>query len=342
MSKTLSNEFNLFIDLGTAHTVIVVKDHGIVLNEPSIIAIQELGPQRHKVLAAGRQAVELVKKNPGNIYLRYPLRDGVVADTQNTAQMLRIFFQNLPSRIRPYIPKALVVVPFEASEVERKGTLHILKAAGINKARLIDEPLVGAIGAELPIHKPQGFMVVDFGGGTVEVAVIALNDIIYCESLKLGGHRMVDAIIDHYKNQHNLLIDRENAERIKIQYATSIPRKNVVAFSLEGVDSRSGVPKTITTNSEELSLILHPFFDQITQAIFRALSQTPPELVSDIMDGQLVLIGGGALTKEIAERITNDTQIKARIAADPLLCMAKGGHRLLLNPEILNELSWEE
>jgi len=332
---------NLFIDLGTANTLFVNKDDGLILNEPSVIAFKETNPGTQVPVAAGLDALEIAKISPGNIFLRYPLKEGVVADIQNTEAMIRIFLKR--SHVKKIVksPRIVVAVPFDATEVERRGTIQIGQAAGARSVILVDEPLVAALGAGISIAAPEGRMVIDLGGGTTEVSIIALNDIVYCQSIRAGGHRLVDAILDYYKNHENLIISREAAEALKRQYGSGLPRKNIRTFQVEGREANTGISKTINTNSEVLSLAFDSMLTQISSAVFKAFEKTPPEIVSDIMEQGITLVGGGALLNQIATRISNDTQIEVHIAEQPLAAMAIGGQHLLQNPKVLEIIQIE-
>jgi len=332
---------NLFIDLGTANTLFVTKEDGLILNEPSVIAFKESKPGQQIPVAAGLEALEVAKISPGNIFLRYPLKEGVVADIHNTESMIRIFLQRTHVKKLIKSPKAVIVVPFDATEVERRGTIQVGQAAGAKSVILVDEPLVAAIGAGIPIEAPEGRMIIDLGGGTTEISIIALNDIIYCESLRAGGHRLVEAILDYYKNHENLIISRELAEDLKRQYGSGLPRKNIRSFQIEGHDAKTGIPRTLDTNSEILSLAFDPLLAQISAGVFRALEKTPPEIVSDIMERGIILVGGGALLNQIAARISNDTQMQVQVAENPLKAMAIGGQYLLNHPNVLETIQIE-
>jgi rod shape-determining protein MreB len=340
-SKPDPSEANLFIDLGTANTLFVSKEYGLILNEPSVIAFKEPKPGIQEPIAAGREALEIAKMSPGNIFLRYPLKEGVVADIHNTEAMIRIFLQRPQVKKNVKSPRVVIAVPFDATEVERRGTIQIGQAAGAKSVILVDEPLLAAIGAGIPIESPQGHMIIDLGGGTTEVSIIALYDIVYCESIRAGGHRFVEAILDYYKNHENLVISREVAEELKRQYGSALPRKNIRSFQVEGHEYKTGIPKTITSNSEILSLAFDPLIAQISAAVFKALEKTPPEIVSDILENGITLVGGGALLSQMAARISNDTQIQVRLAENPLLSIAIGAQHLLKHPKVLENIQLE-
>jgi rod shape-determining protein MreB and related proteins len=340
-SKPNPYDANLFIDLGTANTLFVSKNEGLILNEPSVIAFKEVKPGKQAPVAAGLEALEIAKMSPGHIFLRYPLKEGVVADIHNTEAMIRIFLDRPSVKKRIKAPKVVIAVPFDATEVERRGTIQVGEAAGAKSIILVDEPLVASAGAGIPIDAPEGRMVIDLGGGTTEISIIALNDIVYCESLRTGGHRLVEAIVDYYKNTDQLVISRELGEELKKNFGSGLPRKNIQSFTVEGRDSKSGILKTIESNSESLSLAFDPLLTQISSGVFKAFEKTPPEIVSDIMDQGITLVGGGSLLKEIASRLSNDTQIHVKVADDPLSAMAKGGSYLLNHPEILETIQIE-
>lgn len=332
---------NLYIDLGTANTLFVTAKEGVILNEPSVIAYREPKPGRQIPIAAGLEALELFKISPGDIFLRYPLKDGVVADLQNTEAMIRLFLDRPQVKKIVRNPKSIISVPFDATEVERRGTLHVGRAAGARSVILVDEPLVAAIGAGLNISLPYGQMLIDMGGGTTEVAIIALQDIIYCESLRVGGHRLNDAIVDHYRQLENLVLSREQAEELKRTHGTALPRQEIEYFTVEGRDFKTGIPRQVESNSEFLSLAIDPLIAQIAQAVFRAIEKTPPEIVSDIMEHGITMVGGGSLLKKIALRVANDTQLPVKIAERPLLAIAQGGQNLLSQTELIEQIQIE-
>lgn len=340
-SKPNPYDANLYIDLGTANTLFVTKDKGVILNEPSVIAYKEPKPGQHIPLAAGHEALELAKISAGHVFLRYPLKDGVVADLANTEAMIRLFLQRPAVKKLVKHPKAVISVPFDATEVERRGTLQVGKAAGAKTVILVDEPLVAALGAGVKVESPEGKMLIDMGGGTTEIAIIALNDIIYCESLRTGGHRFVEAVIDHYRQNENLVIDREHAEALKRQYGSALPRKSIQSFEVQGRDYKSGIPRCIQSNSESLSLAFDPLIAQISSGVFRAFEKTPPEIVSDIMEEGITLVGGGSLLTHMIARLSNDTQLPVKTTDKPLLAIAQGGQLLLQRPDLLELIQIE-
>jgi rod shape-determining protein MreB len=327
----------IFIDLGTANTVIVGPE-GVLLNEPSVIALQDVGPNKKRVLGAGHKALELLKSSPGNIYLRYPLRDGVVADIASSEATLEWFFQDRRVKSVSSHPTAIIVVPFHSTEVERRGTIQIGQAAGAKKVILVDEPLAAALGAGLDIRSPVGQMIIDLGGGTVEVSIISLGDVVYCESLRMGGHRWVDAIREYLVRERDLVVSHELIEEIKKQYVSALPSLALDQIRLQGLHAKKGTPVELEISAGELSQVLSPFFSLISKAVFQALEKVSAELVSDIMDRGITLVGGGALTRHIDKRLFNETQIPTRLAPDPLLCMAYGGQKLLQDEKLLDEI----
>ena len=327
----------IFIDLGTANTVIV-GPQGVLLNEPSVIALQDVGPNKKRVLAAGHQALKLLKASPGNIYLRYPLRDGVVADIASSEAMLECFFQDRRVKKVSSHPTAIIVVPFHSTEVERRGTIQIGQAAGAKKVILVDEPLAAALGSGLDIRSPVGQMIIDLGGGTVEVSIISLGDVVYCESLRWGGHRLVDSIRDYLIHTHELVVHHEALEEVKKQYLSALPSLVQESVLLHGLHAKKGTPMELVISAGELSQVISPFFSLIAKAVFQALEKVSAELVSDIMERGITLTGGGALTRHLDKRLFNETQILTRLAPEPLLSMAYGGQKLLQNESLLNEI----
>ncbi len=338
LSSKDPSEANLYIDLGTAHTLIVTKKEGLILNEPSIIAYTQPKPGQQKPIAAGYEALELVKNSPGNIFIRYPLKEGVVADIQNTEAMIR-FFLNKPE-VKKHLssPKIIISIPYDATEVERRGTEQIAKSAGAKHVFLVEEPLVAALGANLDVGSPEGRMIIDFGGGTTEISIIALNDIIFCQSLRAGGHRFNEAIIQGFKTKHNLVLSPGQAEQIKIKYGSAIPRSLIETFDIEGRDLETGKPKTISSSSQELSLTFDHLLTQVSQGIFQAIENAPPEIVGDIMEHGIFLVGGGSLLKNLPQRLSNEVQIQVKISQNPLTAIADGGKALLNNTQLLENI----
>ncbi len=318
---------DMAIDLGTANTLVFVKGQGIVLNEPSVVAIiEERG--KKSVLAVGDEAKTMLGRTPGNITAVRPLRDGVIADFIVTEEMIKHFIRKVHKRKSFANPKILICVPTGSTPVERKAIQDSALAAGARKVSLIEEPIAAAIGAGLPISEATGSMVVDIGGGTTEIAVLSLGGVVYANSLRIAGDAMDSAIISYMRKQFNLLIGEASAEKIKKEIGTAFSTSQNT-FLMKGRDIRSGTPKEITLKEEDTAEALKPILSQILAGIKDALEQTPPELSADLVDMGLVLTGGGALLKNIDKLISKETGLPVVIAEDPLSCVALGTGKAL-------------
>ena len=318
---------DMAIDLGTANTLVFVKGQGIVLNEPSVVAIIEEGGKK-SVLAVGDEAKTMLGRTPGNITAVRPLRDGVIADFIVTEEMIKHFIRKVHKRKSFANPKILTCVPTGSTPVERKAIQDSALAAGARKVSLIEEPIAAAIGAGLPISEATGSMVVDIGGGTTEIAVLSLGGVVYANSLRIAGDAMDAAIISYMRKQFNLLIGEASAEKIKKEIGTAFSTSQNT-FLMKGRDIRSGTPKEITLKEEDTAEALKPILSQILAGIKDALEQTPPELSADLVDMGLVLTGGGALLKNIDKLISKETGLPVVIAEDPLSCVALGTGKAL-------------
>ena len=331
MFKKLRGLFSndLSIDLGTANTLIYVRERGIVLNEPSVVAIRTTNNQK-SVAAVGIDAKRMLGRTPGNIVAIRPLKDGVIADFQVTEKMLQHFIKKVHenSFIRPS-PRVLVCVPCQSTEVERRAIRESVISAGARDVRLIEEPMAAAIGAGLPVHEAVGTMVVDIGGGTTEIAVISLNGVVYAQSVRVGGDRFDDAITVYVRRTQGSLIGDATAERIKKEIGTAYPSKEVREIDVRGRNLAEGVPRSFTLNSNEILEALQEPLSVIVQAVKSALEQTPPELASDIAETGLVLTGGGSLLRGLDRLLAAETGLPVIVAEDPLTCVARGGGRAL-------------
>ena len=326
---------DLAIDLGTANTLIYVREQGIVLNEPSVVAIRVRNNQR-SVAAVGLDAKRMLGRTPGNITAIRPLKDGVIADFQVTEQMLKYFINKVhrTSFIRPS-PRVVVCVPCKSTEVERRAIRESALGSGARTVRLLEEPMAAAIGAGLPVHEAVGTMVVDIGGGTTEIAIISLNGVVYAESVRVGGDRFDEAIVSYVRRTQGSLIGDATAERIKQEIGTAYPSKEVREIDVRGRNLAEGVPRSFTLNSNEILEALQEPLSVIVQAVKSALEQTPPELSADIAERGMVLTGGGALLRDIDRLLAEETGLPVFIAEDPLTCVARGGGRAL---EMMDEL----
>jgi rod shape-determining protein MreB len=312
------------IDLGTANTLVYVKGKGIVLDEPSIVAIDK---DTNKILAVGKEAKRMVGRTPGNIVAIRPLRDGVIADFETTEKMLRYFIQRVHKNVAFARPRIVICVPSGITAVERKAVIEATEQAGARAAYIIEEPLAAAIGADLPINEPTGSMIVDIGGGTSEVAVISLGGIVVSQSLRIGGDEMDEAITYYLKKEHNLLLGERSAEKVKIEIGSAFPLENEEKLEINGRDLVTGLPKTIIITSQQIRKALEKTIADIVNAVIEVLDVTPPELGSDIMKRGIVLSGGGALIKGLTERVSRETHCPVYLANDPLASVALGAGR---------------
>jgi rod shape-determining protein MreB len=312
------------IDLGTANTLVCVKGKGVVLNEPSIVAIDK---DTNKILAVGKEAKRMVGRTPGNIVAIRPLRDGVIADFETTEKMLRYFIQRVHKNVAFARPRIVICVPSGITPVERKAVIEATEQAGARTAYIIEEPLAAAIGSDLPVNEPTGSMIVDVGGGTSEVAVISLGGIVASQSLRIGGDEMDEAITYYLKKEHNLLLGERTAEKVKIEIGSAFPLENEEKMEINGRDLVTGLPKTIIITSQQIRKALEKTITDIVNSIIEVLDVTPPELSSDIMKRGIVLSGGGALLKGLTERVSRETHCPVYLSNDPLASVALGAGR---------------
>ena len=324
------------IDLGTANTLVNVRGRGIVINEPSVVAIEK---KSRKVLAIGAQAKEMVGRTPGNIVAIRPLRDGVISDFDVTEQMLHYFIHKVHDRMLLRIPRPRVVVgiPSGVTEVEKRAVYDATISAGAREAYLIEEPMAAAIGADLPVSDALGSMIVDIGGGTTEVAVTSLGGIVVARSIRVAGDEMDGDIINYAKQKYNLLIGEQTAEAVKIEAGSAYPLEPEMVVNLRGRNLITGLPEAIDVSSVELREALRPSVDIITDTLRQAIDETPPELIADLMAHGIALAGGGALLKGLAQRLSEETKMRVYVAEDPLSCVARGAGRVLENFEVLSQ-----
>jgi len=329
--KNLIGQFSsdISIDLGTANTLIYVRGQGIVLNEPSVVAVQEERGIK-SVVAVGAEAKTMLGRTPDNIQTIRPMKDGVIADFTYTEKMLQYFISKVHGdRWFKPSPRVLVCVPWGATQVERRAIQESAEGAGARKVDVISEPMAAAVGAGLPVNEARGSMVVDIGGGTSEVAVISLNGVVYGESVRIGGDRFDEAIIQYVRRNYGSLIGEATAERIKIQIGSAYPAQHVQEMSVKGRNLTEGVPRTFTLNSNEILEALSEPLQGVVQAVKKALEQTPPELGADVAETGIVLTGGGALLRDLDKLIAEETGVPVLVADDPLTCVARGGGRIL-------------
>ncbi|MEM7017515.1 MAG: rod shape-determining protein [Pseudomonadota bacterium] len=333
MIKRIRGMFSndLSIDLGTANTLVFMRDKGIVLDEPSVVAIRQSPDSGVKAIAAvGIEAKLMLGRTPGHIQAIRPLKDGVIADFVVTEKMLQHFIGKVHhSRFMRPSPRVLISVPCGSTQVERRAIRESAAGAGAREVYLIEEPMAAAIGAGLPVSEACGSMVLDIGGGTTEIGVISLNGLVYYESVRIGGNRFDEAIINYVRRQYGSLIGDTTAERIKIEIGTAYPGQDVQEISVRGRNLAEGVPRSFTLNSNEILEALQEPLSGIVSAVRTALEKTPPELGSDIAERGMVLTGGGALLTELDRLLMEETGLPVIVAEDPLTCVARGGGRAL-------------
>ena len=315
---------DLAIDLGTANTCVYVNGRGIVLREPSVVAVKKDNRGNNQVLAVGAEAKRMLGRSPGNIRAIRPMKDGVIADFEVTEAMLRYFISKVHNRSRLVRPRIMICVPTGITQVEKRAVKESALSAGAREVYLIEEPMAAAIGANLPIQEPTANMVVDIGGGTTEVAVISLSGIVYSKSVRVGGDKMDEAILRHVKRKYNMAIGESTAEEIKIKIASAYPMEEEQEIEVRGRDLVSGIPQTILITSEEIRKAITEQVDTIVQAVRQALEQTPPELAADIVERGIVLTGGGALLKGLDQLLREDTSLPIFSVDDPLATVVMG------------------
>lgn len=326
---------DMAIDLGTANTLVWVKNRGIILDEPSVVAVTA---NTNQVVAAGRQAKEMLGKTPESIIACRPLRDGVIANFERAESMLRYFIRAANNNKRPWRrPRMVIGVPSGITQVECRAVKDSALQAGASDARTILEPMAAAIGAGLPVQDPSASMIVDIGGGTTEVAVISLKDIVFCRSVRVGGDEMDRAIVNYVKRKYNLLIGERTAEIIKIQIGTVMVGSQAESMQVKGRDLITGVPKTIKLSSHEVNEALLETVATIVDVVKVALENTPPELSSDLVDRGIVMAGGGSLLRGLDKLLSTETGLPVRIAEDPLLCVVKGAGKVLEEFDIFQD-----
>ncbi len=333
-----SGQPDIYIDLGTFNTKLVVRGRGLVINEPSVIAYTTGRHGKKNIVSVGNEAIEQVHKTPGNLFLGRPLKEGVIADVDTTESMLRHFLS------RPGIshwltrPRIIISIPHGIKKIEKEAVIHAGRAAGARDVILVEEPMVASIGAELPIQQPKGQMIIDFGGGTSEVAIIALSDIVYCQTLRIGGQQLNDAIILWVKKNRNAIISEVIAEELKIEIGSARPETEVLSRKVQARNATSGLPMDLEVNSKDIALAIKDCIGDLIFGIKKALENTPPELLSDIIDNGIVITGGGSLLRNIERRIQDEVRISVKRATDPLTTIARGGEILLNNPQLLENI----
>jgi rod shape-determining protein MreB and related proteins len=321
---------DISIDLGTANTLVYVREKGIVLNEPSVVAIRSDASGGRKVLAVGAEAKRMLGRTPGNISAIRPMKDGVIADFYITEKMLQHFIHKVHENrfLRPS-PRVLVCVPCGSTQVERRAIRESAMGAGAREVFLIEEPMAAAIGSGMPVEEARGSMVVDIGGGTTEVAIISLSGIVYSQSVRVGGDRFDEAIINYVRRNYGSLIGESTAERIKHEIGSAFPGSEIREIEVRGRNLAEGIPRSFTLNSNEILEALQEPLSGIVGAVRAALEQTPPELAADIAERGMILTGGGALLRSLDRLLMEETGLPVIIAEDPLTCVARGGGRAL-------------
>jgi rod shape-determining protein MreB len=329
---------DLAIDLGTANTLVYVKGRGIVLSEPSVVAVRKDAKGINKVLAVGKEAKMMLGRTPGNIVAIRPMKDGVIADFEITEAMLRHFIRKVHNRTTLVRPRIIICVPSGITQVEKRAVRESAESAGAREVFLIEEPMAAAIGAGLPITEPTCNMIVDIGGGTTEVAVISLSGIVYSKSVRVGGDKMDDAILQYIKRKYNLLIGLSTAEIIKTTIGNAFPSDHIETLEVKGRDLVTGIPKILTIDSDEARKAISEQVETIVETVRIALEQTPPELAADIVDRGIVLTGGGALLKDLDVLLREETKLPITITEDALSTVVLGSGKALDNISLLREV----
>jgi len=329
---------DLAIDLGTANTLVYVKGRGIVLKEPSVVAVRKDAKGVNKVLAVGKEAKMMLGRTPGNIVAIRPMKDGVIADFEITEAMLRHFISKVHNRTTLVRPRIIICVPSGITQVEKRAVKESAESAGAREVFLIEEPMAAAIGAGLPITEPTSNMIVDIGGGTTEVAVISLAGIVYSKSVRVGGDKMDDAILQYIKRKYNLLIGLSTAEIIKTTIGNAFPSDHIETIEVKGRDLVTGIPKILTIDSDEVRKAISEQVETIVETVRIALEQTPPELAADIVDRGIVLTGGGALLKDLDVLLREETKLPITITEDALSTVVLGSGKALDNISVLREV----
>ena len=332
---------DLAIDLGTANTLVYLKGKGVVVSEPSVVAVQKDAMGQRKVLAVGMEAKKMLGRTPGSIVAIRPMKDGVIADFDITEEMLRYFIQKVHNRKTLVRPRIVICVPSGITQVEKRAVKESAESAGAREVYLIEEPMAAAIGAGLPITEASGNMIVDIGGGTTEVAVISLAGIVYAKSVRVGGDKLDEALVQYLKRKYNLLIGERTAEQIKIEIGSAYPdtEADVRKMEVKGRDLVSGIPKTLEINSIEIQEALAETVNAIVEAVRIALERTPPELAADIVDKGIVLAGGGALLRNLDALLRDQTGLPVVIADDPLSCVVLGSGKVLDELDLLKRVT---
>ena len=328
---------DLAIDLGTANTLVNVKGRGIVLREPSVVAINA---DTKEIMAVGQQAKQMLGRAPSSIVAIRPMKDGVIAHFEVTEQMIRHFIQKVHNNRKTMVrPRVVIAVPSGITQVEKRAVRDSAESAGAREVFLIEEPMAAAIGVDLPVEEPTGNMIIDIGGGTTEVAIISMSGIVYSKSVRIAGDEMDEAIVNYIKRKYNLLIGERTAEEVKIAIGSAYPMEKRETMEVKGRDLVAGIPKTLVISDEEIREALTETFGTIVEAVKIALERTPPELAADIVDKGVVVAGGGSLIKGLDTLLKEATGLPITLADDPLSAVALGAGKVLQNPELLKKVT---
>ena len=328
---------DLAIDLGTANTLVYVQSRGIVLREPSVVA---LNIQTNEVMAVGAEAKQMIGRAPGSIGAIRPMKDGVIAHFEVTEKMISHFIMKVHNNRKTLVrPRVVIAVPSGITQVEKRAVRDSAESAGAREVFLIEEPMAAAIGVELPVQKPSGNMIVDIGGGTTEVAIISMSGIVFSKSVRIAGDEMDEAIVNYIKRKYNLLIGERTAEEVKIQLGSAYPMEKRMTMEVKGRDLVAGIPKTLVISDEEIREALTETFSTIVEAVKIALERTPPELAADIVDKGIIVAGGGSLIKGLDILLREATGLPITLASDALSAVALGCGKVLNDPELLKKVS---
>lgn len=324
---------NIGIDLGTANTIVYLEDEGIVTREPSVVAKNIV---TEEIIAVGKSAFEMIGRTPENIVALRPMKDGVIADYNTTTAMLKYFIQSIVGRSF-FKPVVIICVPSGITDVEKRAVLDATKYAGAKEAYVVEEPFAAAVGAGLPVTDPTGSMIVDIGGGTTDVATISLGGIVNSRSIRVGGDELNESIVQHVRKTYNLLIGERTAEELKINLGSASVEKAEGSMQVRGRDMVTGLPRVVEVPATEIAIAMSEIIHQILDAVKDVLEQTPPEISADVIDHGIVLTGGGAMLRNLAEMISKETQVPAFVANDPLDCVALGTGTILKNPSLMKK-----
>lgn len=332
---------DISIDLGTANTIVLVKGQGVIINEPSVVAVHNDRHGRNKILAVGHEAKEMVGKTPGSILAVRPMKDGVIADFDMTEKMIRYFIEKAHRRKALMRPRIIVCVPYGLTGVERKAVKESAISAGAREVFLIEEPMAAAIGAGLPVKEPKGSLVVDIGGGTTEIGVISLGGLVISKSLRVAGDKLDLAVVDYVRRKYSLLIGERTGEEIKIQIGSAVSLEELLVMQVKGRDQVSGLLNTIELTSEDVREAMKEPLKEISNALKDVLEQMPPDLAGDIVENGIVLTGGGALIRGLDKYLSDVVKLPVYVGDEPLLCVAKGTGKALEEIDVLQQSSYE-